>query len=54
MKSDEPFALGAVWDLWVSLDKKAQLESFSLVTVKPNELLADLYLRMPLIIARDD
>jgi putative SOS response-associated peptidase YedK len=54
LKSDEPFALGGIWDRWVSFDKATVLESYSIVTTEPNELQAPLHDRMPLIIAERD
>lgn len=54
LKSEEPFALGGIWDRWVSPDKQVELESYSIVTTETNELLAPLHDRMPLIIAPRD
>lgn len=50
LKSETPFALGGIWDRWVSADGQTALESYSIVTVEPNELLAFMHDRMPLII----
>lgn len=54
LKDEEPFALGGIWDKWVSPDKQVELESYSIITTEPNELLAPLHDRMPLIIAPRD
>lgn len=54
LKSEEPFVLGGIWDRWVSPDKQVELESYSIITVEPNELLAPLHDRMPLMIAPGD
>lgn len=54
LKTDEPFALGGIWDRWVSPDKQVEVESYSIITVEPNELLAPLHDRMPLLIAPRD
>ena len=54
LRSEEPFSLGGIWDRWVSPDKQTVLESYSIVTTEPNELLASLHDRMPLIIAPRD
>lgn len=51
---EEPFALGGIWDRWVSPDKQVVLESYSIVTVEPNEMLAFMHNRMPLIIDPQD
>jgi putative SOS response-associated peptidase YedK len=54
LKSEEPFALGGIWDRWVSPDRQVELESYSIITVEPNELLASMHDRMPLMIAPCD
>lgn len=50
LKTEEPFALGGIWDCWVSRDGRTTLESYSIITVEPNELLASMHDRMPLLI----
>lgn len=50
LKTEGPFALGGVWDRWVSRDKRVQLESYSIITVEPNELLTFMHDRMPRLI----
>lgn len=50
LKTEGPFALGGIWDRWVSRDKRVQLESYSIITVEPNELLTFMHDRMPLLI----
>lgn len=54
LKTDKPFALGGIWDRWVAPDKSSWLETYSVITTEPNELLAPLHDRMPLIIAVRD
>ncbi|MGA2218481.1 MAG: SOS response-associated peptidase [Terracidiphilus sp.] len=54
LKTEEPFALGGIWDRWVSPDKQVELHSYSIITVEPNELLAPMHDRMPLMIAPRD
>lgn len=49
LKSEKPFALGGIWDLWKS-QQGVRLESYAIVTTETNELLAPLHDRMPLII----
>jgi putative SOS response-associated peptidase YedK len=51
LKSEEPFALGGIWERWVSPDRSVELESYSIITVEPNQLLAFMHHRMPLILA---
>lgn len=50
LKTEGPFAIGGIWDRWVSPDKQVPLESYSIITVVPNELLRFMHDRMPLII----
>lgn len=54
MKSGKTFALGGIWDYWISPDKQSWLEGYSIVTTEPNELLRALHDRMPLIIGEED
>jgi putative SOS response-associated peptidase YedK len=48
MKSGAPFVFGGLWDRWNGL------ESFSIVTVEPNELVSSIHDRMPLIVPEDN
>ena len=43
-QSSEPFVFGGLWDRWHGL------ETFSIITVEPNELLSSVHNRMPLIL----
>jgi putative SOS response-associated peptidase YedK len=52
MKGDKPFAFGGLWDTWWRDGKK--LESFTILTTTPNELVAPVHDRMPVIVARTD
>ncbi len=54
LKTEKPFALGGIWDRWVSANNATELLSYSIVTTETNELLAPLHDRMPLIIAERD
>lgn len=49
LQTEEPFALGGIWDLWKSPDG-VPLESYAVVTTESNALLVPLHDRMPLII----
>jgi putative SOS response-associated peptidase YedK len=53
LKTEGPFALGGIWDVWKSQDG-VRSESYAVVTTETNELLASLHDRMPLIIALRD
>src|SRR5687768_13560197 len=45
LKSGESFVFAGLWDLW------HELETFSIVTVQPNELLSSVHTRMPLMLS---
>lgn len=56
MQDDEPFALGGIWRHWRSADRKTAMDTFAIITVEPNELVAENtgHDRMPLIVKRRD
>jgi putative SOS response-associated peptidase YedK len=45
----EPFAFAGIWDRWRAPDGSI-LETFTILTTKPNRLLADVHDRMPVIL----
>jgi putative SOS response-associated peptidase YedK len=51
MKDDSLFAFAGIWDGWKSPTGQA-LESCSILTTAPNEMLADVHDRMPVILPR--
>ena len=56
MKDESPFALGGVWCHWRSPDRKHDMDTFAVITVEPNELVAETtgHDRMPLIVGTRD
>jgi len=53
---DRPIAFAGLWDRWSPDDAGEDdppLESFTIITTKPNDALADLHDRMPAILPRD-
>jgi putative SOS response-associated peptidase YedK len=54
LASCEPFGLAGIWDHWESKDRTIQLETFAIVTCKPNALLRPLHDRMPVLIHPED
>ena len=53
LKSREPFCFAGLWDQWVSPDGEI-IRSFTIITTAPNELMAAIHDRMPVILHRDD
>lgn len=56
MKNDEMFALGGIWRRWRSPDRQREMDTFAIITVEPNELVAKKtgHDRMPVIVNRSD
>jgi putative SOS response-associated peptidase YedK len=48
----QPFAFAGLWDEWNNPDG-SQIRSCTIVTTEPNELMASIHNRMPLILPRD-
>src|SRR5215831_3590315 len=53
LKTKEPFALAGLWDLWHKPDGK-KVESFTILTIEPNDLIEPIHNRMPVILHRED
>ncbi|MEI6681579.1 MAG: SOS response-associated peptidase [Bacteroidota bacterium] len=51
LKSGEPFCFAGLWDKWVSGDGEI-IQTFTIITIAPNELVAGIHDRMPVIIPR--
>jgi putative SOS response-associated peptidase YedK len=54
MKDDSLFAFAGLWDKWTDRSTGRQLETYTILTTDPNELLQSIHNRMPVIIARKD
>ena len=52
MKGDRPFAFAGLWETWWRDGEK--LESFTILTTSPNELVAPVHDRMPVIVSPAD
>ena len=50
LKSDEPFAMAGLWETWRESEDADPLESCTIVTTGPNEFMARLHNRMPVIL----
>ena len=53
LKSKEPFAFAGLWDVWRKPDGK-KIESFTIITTEPNELIEPIHNRMPVILRPED
>jgi putative SOS response-associated peptidase YedK len=54
LTDDRLFSFGGIWDYWRDKITGDTLESFSIVTVDPNEVLEPFHNRCPLVIERKD
>jgi putative SOS response-associated peptidase YedK len=53
LKSREPFGLAGLWDVWRNQSGKS-VESFTIITTEPNELIRPIHNRMPVILGPED
>jgi putative SOS response-associated peptidase YedK len=53
MKDERPFAIAGLWEHWQSPDG-SEIESCTLLTTGPNDLLKPIHNRMPVILAPED
>ena len=53
LKSRQPFAFAGLWDEWHSLEG-GSLRSATIITTEPNELMASIHNRMPVILNLSD
>lgn len=49
LQDNQPFAFAGLWDLWKSPDGQ-QVQSCTIITTEPNELMATIHNRMPAIL----
>jgi putative SOS response-associated peptidase YedK len=54
LASREPYGFAGLWDRWKDPETRAWLETFSIITTDPNQVVAPLHNRMPVIIERKD
>jgi putative SOS response-associated peptidase YedK len=52
MKSGEPFAFAGLWETWKSPDGKT-VNTCSILTTKPNDLMATIHDRMPVVLSKE-
>jgi len=49
LKSGAPYAFAGIWERWKDPKTPEPLETFSIITTDPNEVVEPLYNRMPVI-----
>lgn len=54
LKSEEPFAFAGLWDEWLDRSTGELHPTFTIITTEPNELMARLHNRMPVILPGPD
>jgi putative SOS response-associated peptidase YedK len=52
LKDGGPFAFAGLWSTWQS--PEGELASYTIMTTEPNELMAEIHNRMPVILGEDD
>ena len=53
MKDRQPYAMAGLWDRWKRSDGR-EFETFSIVTTEPNDLIAKIHDRMPVILKKEE
>ncbi|MBI5326351.1 MAG: SOS response-associated peptidase [Ignavibacteriae bacterium] len=51
MKSNEPFVFAGLWDAWIDKSTGESITTATIITTEPNELIAEIHERMPVIIS---
>ena len=54
MQDGSPFGIAGIWENWKDLASGEWQRTFAIITVPPNELLAQIHDRMPAILERAD
>ena len=53
LKSQEPFAFAGLWGSWTNKETGDTIRSCTIITTEPNELLATIHNRMPVILSEE-
>lgn len=54
LKTGEPFALAGIWETWRNPETREEIRTFCIITCEPNELMAQIHDRMPVLLHPDD
>ena len=54
LRDDSLFALGGLWDTWKDKVSGQTIDTYTVITTDPNELMEPLHNRMPVILHRRD
>jgi putative SOS response-associated peptidase YedK len=54
LKNDEMFAFAGLWETWKDKTTGQKLQTYTVLTTDPNELMAPIHNRMPVILHRQD
>ncbi|EHK52794.1 hypothetical protein MAXJ12_33479 [Mesorhizobium alhagi CCNWXJ12-2] len=54
LKSGEPFALAAIWEMWREPKTGEDIKTFAVLTCEPNEMMATIHDRMPVVLHSSD
>lgn len=54
LRNDAPFAFAGLWESWKPEDGRDSVESCTIITTEPNEMMARIHSRMPVILAMED
>jgi putative SOS response-associated peptidase YedK len=54
MADGSPFCLAAIWTTWRDKETGEEVPSFCILTCEPNDMMAKIHHRMPVILARED
>jgi putative SOS response-associated peptidase YedK len=52
LKSEKPFGLAGLYETWISPEKK-QINTCTIITTEPNELIQSIHNRMPVIVRKE-
>ena len=53
MKDDSPFVFAGLWEGWLNPETDEWLRTCTIITGEPNELVAEIHTRMPVILPRE-